>query len=153
VSFATLVTGKIDHIKFCWYVVAQLSGSVLGALLTYIAFPGKNIKDVVPGRSQDVPLHQMFIMEVILSFILNYIIFACAFDKLEEKVDIEHAHLTIYKTGGSSKASFAPLAISMMCGALVLVGGTVSGSCFNPARSFGPALIAWQWKDQWVYWV
>lgn len=23
----------------------------------------------------------------------------------------------------------------------------------NPARSFGPAIIAWVWKDMWVYFI
>lgn len=22
----------------------------------------------------------------------------------------------------------------------------------NPARSFGPALIAWNWSNHWIYW-
>ena len=26
----------------------------------------------------------------------------------------------------------------------------ISGSSLNPARSFGPALVSWFWRDQWM---
>jgi glycerol uptake facilitator-like aquaporin len=113
-----------------------------------MVFPGRSIADVVPGRGEDVSLVQMLLMETILSTILMYVIFACAFDKIENKS--EHSSgLTIYKTGGGSKAAFAPIAISFIVGGLIFVGGSVSGGCFNPARSFGPAFVTSTWKDHW----
>lgn len=35
--------------------------------------------------------------------------------------------------------------------AVALAGGTITGGSFNPARSFGPALVAGEWADFGVY--
>ncbi|KAJ6382829.1 hypothetical protein OIU77_031287 [Salix suchowensis] len=46
-----------------------------------------------------------------------------------------------------------PILTGFVVGANILAGGAFSGASMNPARSFGPALVSWDWTDHWVYWV
>ena len=34
---------------------------------------------------------------------------------------------------------------------MVMVGGPLTGGCFNPARWFGPALVGNEWGGVWPY--
>jgi len=61
--------------------------------------------------------------------------------------------LTLYSTSPQTKTGFAPFAIGFTVGFLTLIGGTVSGGAFNPARVFAPALFSGKWTHQWVYWL
>ncbi|KAK7392499.1 hypothetical protein VNO78_20940 [Psophocarpus tetragonolobus] len=47
----------------------------------------------------------------------------------------------------------APIVIGFFVGANVLVGGPFDGASMNPALSFGPAFLAWNWKNHWIYWL
>ena len=73
------------------------------------------------------------LIEIVLTFTLVFVIFATALDR-------------------EGMGRLAPLAI----GFTVLVGHIVAVSLtwasMNPARSFGPALVAGVWGDHWVYW-
>ena len=50
-------------------------------------------------------------------------------------------------------AHLAPVAIGMIILVDHLIGVPVTEAGMNPARSFGPALIAGAWEDHWIFWV
>lgn len=172
VTFATMVTGKTSLRKGLSYIGIQLLASILATALLVRSFP--DIDGTFTKRTTlDLILVRIdkrvgsgvsgaaiaFVMEIILSFILVYVIFATAFDTVDTKNTVKVAtnpgaqktsdgsravdksvgrNLTIYTTSGNTKAGFAPIAIGFTLGFLTFIGGSVSGGAFNPARAFGP---------------
>lgn len=79
---------------------------------------------------------QGVIMEIVLTFSLLFTVYATIVDPKKG---------FLYGLG--------PLLTGFVVGANIMAGGAFSGASMNPARSFGPALIAGVWTDHWVYWV
>lgn len=87
VTFACIVSGKVSVRKGLGYIGVQLLASVLATIHLMIVFPraqGTGFKSiagaVVIGIAGDVHLVNAFFMEMSLTFILVYVIFATAFD-------------------------------------------------------------------------
>jgi len=59
--------------------------------------------------------------------------------------------LMLARWGGSG--GLCARAVGLCVAAAVRLAGSVSGASMSPARSFGPASIAWFWDNHWVYWV
>ena len=74
------------------------------------------------------------LMEVVITFALVLVIFATAVDP-------------------RGMGNLAPLAIGLTVLVAHLVAVPITGASMNPARSFGPALVAGELTDQWIYWV
>jgi len=170
VTFATIVTRKIGITKGLMYIAAQLVGSVFSALILLATFPedfdlGNAAAEVAVLPAEDANLGNAFLTELILTFILVYVIFAVAFDTVDDQgVRVVNTpqgkqkvgdgnQLTIYTTSGATKAGFAPIAIGFTLGFLCFMGGSVSGGAFNPARVFGPALVSTNFTRHWLYWI
>ena len=59
--------------------------------------------------------------------------------------------ITAVATDTRAVGAAAAIAIGGTVALDSLFGGGVTGASMNPARSFGPALVANQWSDFWIY--
>lgn len=133
VTVAAVVTRKIGLAKGAMYVVGQLVGAALGALLLAAVIPDES-QGALGGHALNVAVRPGLVIEMVLTFALVFVIFATAVDP-------------------KGPGHLAPFAIGITVMVDHLVGVPLTGASMNPARSFGPALAMGQWADQWVYWV
>ena len=125
VTVAAAALRRIDPLDAVVYVLAQLSGGVLGALLTKGLLSdegeagGYGAVDVSPLLGGDF---QGMIVEALGTFLLVVVICAVALNP-------------------RARHEWAPLAIGSTLGFAVMVFGPLTGGSLNPARWFGPALI------------
>jgi glycerol uptake facilitator protein len=135
VTLGFIALRRIDPIDGLVYILAQLSGGVLGALLTkgLLLDEGRasnygavQVSDLLGGNFQGA------IVEALGTFILVLVVLSVALNP-------------------SARRHWAPLVIGTTLGFLVMVFGPLTGGSFNPARWFGPALVATEWGGVWPY--
>jgi MIP family channel proteins len=112
------------------YVVAQCLGALAGALVLLAAWTDKpaNLGATVPSVGTGTAL----LYEIVLTAFLMFVIVAVATDT-------------------RAVGAAAAIAIGGTVGLDALFGGPVTGASMNPARSLGPALVAGEWHDLWIY--
>jgi len=136
VTFGLLVARKIDLRAALPYVLAQLAGAVLAALLVRYAIPsnvGRILSYGTPVIASSITGMQAVMIEAVLTFFLVSAVFGTAVSPAAPKV------------GGFG------IGLVLMFG--VLVGGPLTGAALNPARAFGPALVSGNWLGQGYWWV
>jgi glycerol uptake facilitator protein len=135
VTLAAWAIKRISSIDALIYMLAQLSGAVLGALLCKgllldegraTHYGAATISPLLSGNPAGA------IVEAVGTFCLVLVILAAVFSKKSFK-------------------DWAPLAIGTTLGFIVMVGGPLDGGSFNPARWFGPALVGNEWGGVWPY--
>lgn len=135
VTLAALAIKRIAPVDAAIYMLAQLSGGVLGALLAKSLltdegratnYAAAEVSGLLGGPFQGM------IVEGIGTFCLVLVILAAVYSRKSVK-------------------DWAPLAIGTTLGFIVMVGGPLTGGSFNPARWFGPALVGNEWGDVWPY--
>jgi len=136
ITLGFLLTRRLAGALAITYWAAQLSGAALAALLLKWTFPMQvrnAAKLGAPGLGHHVTHWQGFVIEIVLTFLLVWVVFATAADP-----------------GGSFK-SIAGLAIGLTITIDVLVGGPLTGAAMNPARAFGPELVQNAWHNCWIW--
>jgi len=136
VSLALWLAGKIDAARLGWYVLAQLLGAIVAALLIKLLFPASLVRIMSVGTPQisgSVSLFGAIALEALFTFFLVSAVFG-----------------TIVMPRTPQFGGFAVGLSVLVC---VFVGGGLTGAVMNPARAFGPALVSMDWHGQVVYWI
>ncbi|MEN5058020.1 MULTISPECIES: MIP family channel protein [Sphingobacterium] len=133
VTIGVLVAGKIAAKDAIIYIVAQLIGALLGAFVLQQILGGQ-LAGFSPGEwaygsngwgkgyQNEYGTTAAFLTEAVLTFIFLFVILA-----------------TTSKVGNSTMAG---LAIGLTLVLIHLVAIPITGTSVNPARSFGPAVLA-----------
>ena len=136
VTVAMIVTGRIDPGKGLAYIVAQVLGAILAALILNFAMPAEAVtaaKLGTPLLAPTISIGAGIVLEAITTFFLVFVIFGTAVDGRGPKM--------------------GALFIGMTVAIDILAIGPLTGAAMNPARSIGPALISGNLENFWVYWV
>ncbi len=129
VTFGALITGKIVVTKAIMYIVAQLIGAVVGAFLLTMVIPSAAQGGLgAHGLGSAVRVGGGLLAEIVLTFVLVFVVFAAAMDP-------------------KGLGNLAPIAIGLAVLVDHLMGVPITGASMNPARSFGPALVAGVWAN------
>jgi len=136
VTFAMWVAGKGSAATGGAYLIAQLVGAILAAYLIKALLPDSAVQITSAGTPQlgvAVTFMQGVWIEVVLTFLLVTAVFGTTV--------LPDAH----KIGG--------FGVGLAVFVDALVGGNLTGAVMNPARAFGPAIIAGDMHGQAVYWI
>lgn len=150
VTIAMLVTKRIDFAGAIQYILAQLAGATVAGILVMVIFKGMTTasgKELIaaaglgtPAFAAPITTGMAILIEAVLTFLLVFAVFGTAVDPRAPKI------------GG--------FGIGLTICADILVGGPLTGAAMNPARTFGPGLVAAMtgnlavfWSQQLVYWV
>lgn len=135
VSLAFWIQGKMHHFDVVGYIVGQFLGAIIGTLLLALVWQGRaaSVRYGMTLPRAGLPLWVVFLAEVGLTFLLVFSIF--------------------FFVSSHRLMRWTPLMVWILVALMVWLEAPVSGTSLNPARSFGPALVAGTWHDLWLYFV
>ena len=129
VTLAMMLRGQISGSDLVGYIIAQLAGALLASGLVAAVAGVGGVEDTIVGAGGGIDVLELFILEAILTALLVIVI--------------------IRTTSGEGRA--APLAIGMALAVIHLAAVPLTGASVNPVRSLGPAIIAADFTDVWIY--
>jgi aquaporin TIP len=136
VTLGFLVTRRIAPRLAALYWAAQFGAAALAALLLrWVLPPPASLRAGVPALAASLSSGKGLVIEAVLTFFLVWVIFASAVDPR------------------GSFRQIAGLAIGLTIVLDALMAGGLTGAAMNPARAFGPQLVANRWANGWVWYL
>src|ERR1700757_5240805 len=140
VTVGVLAAGAMRVGEAAAYIVSQLIGGIVGALLLRAVLGGAETGLGTPALAHNVALGATtltvtawagFVIEAVLAFFLVTVVLSTAV--------------------AGRAGNLAPLAIGITLTFNILMGGALTGAPFNPARALGPMIATGRWDDMWLY--
>ena len=144
VSLAMVIRGDLSVKDFVGYVISQCAGALIGAALLALIFKNGSVADMTGGYGSNglAGVGGSAITGLVVETVLTFIFVTAILGVTSKK---------------ASHGSFAGLVIGLTLVVVHILGIGLTGTSVNPARSFGPALIAAidgnaaPIKDLWVF--
>ncbi|XP_014689627.2 aquaporin-8 isoform X1 [Equus asinus] len=138
VSLAATLIGGLNLTMLLPYWISQLCGGLIGAALAKAVSPEERFWNASGAAFVTVQepgqVAGALVAEIVLTTLLTL---AVCMGAINEK----------------TQGPLAPFSIGFSVTVDILAGGAVSGACMNPARAFGPAVVASYWNFHWIYWL
>ncbi|MBO0781891.1 MAG: aquaporin family protein [Ktedonobacteraceae bacterium] len=135
VSLAFWLQGKMHKHDLVGYIASQFAGAALGAGLLVLIWRGRaaSVHNGITTPGVGYPIWGVFLIEMGFTCLLVLAIF----------LFVSRHRLM----------RWTPLMTWLLVAFMYWLAAPISGSSLNPARSFGPALVSWFWRDQWLYYL
>ena len=129
VTSAFWLSGRFPGRSVLPYVVSQCLGAVVASGVMRLLFPAHIMLGATLPAGSDT---QSFILELILTFLLMFVILSVS-------------------TGAKEKGITAGIAVGAVIALEALFAGKICGASMNPARSLAPALVSGHLEHLWIY--
>lgn len=133
-TLAFLSAGRIALPHAAAYIIAQLVGALAASGLLAALYGPELVAQGCTVLAPGVTVPQGLAMEAIATFLLFMAVFGTAVNP------------------GAPQGLF-PWAIGLTVTLDIFAIGPLTGASLNPARSFGPALVAGVWETHWLFWL
>ena len=129
VSLGLLIAGRMQKKDFLGYIIAQCIGALLGAALLALIFKLGGVADKTGGFGSNglAGVNGNILAGLLVEIVLTFIFVLCILGVTSAK---------------AKHGSFGGLVIGLTLTGVHILGIGLTGTSVNPARSFGPALIA-----------
>lgn len=129
VTIGFVVARKFPVKDATYYIIFQIAGAFLASFVLKFLFPENLLLGTTLPAGSEI---QSFILELILTFFLMFVI-----------LNVSH--------GSSEQGVMAGIAIGSVVLLEAMFAGPISGASMNPARSLAPAIISGHISHLWIY--